>query len=63
MFLKETLLGLPIFSQPQEIFGEDIESQLPVHHQYRPHRQEGSKFHQPRHREEYVELQKRESDI
>uniref|UniRef100_A0A1A9V479 Uncharacterized protein n=3 Tax=Glossina TaxID=44049 RepID=A0A1A9V479_GLOAU len=53
------------------IFGEDIEAQeeVPIHHhhhhhhQQRPPRPEGRALHHQRQREEYVELQKRESDI
>ncbi|XP_037940281.1 uncharacterized protein LOC119673119 [Teleopsis dalmanni] len=48
------------------IFHEDVESQVvPVHqpHTHRPQRPEGRSLHHQRQQEEYLELQKRESDI
>ncbi|XP_030372887.1 uncharacterized protein LOC115622904 [Scaptodrosophila lebanonensis] len=49
---------------PEEVIVGELE---PVHqqhhHQQRPPRPEGRTLHQQRQREEYVELQKRESDI
>lgn len=54
----------------QQVFPDDVvipvEELEPIHlshHQQRPPRPEGRTLHQQRQREEYVELQKRESDI
>jgi len=48
----------------QQGFHEDIESQeVPIHQAQRPPRPEGRSLQQQQQREEYVELQKRESDI
>jgi len=52
------------FHPPAQIFNVDVEAQeVPIHQPQRPPRPEGRSLHQQRQREEYVELQKRESDI
>ncbi|XP_067646864.1 uncharacterized protein wrm1 [Eurosta solidaginis] len=76
--LKDASYFEKLYPKPQ-IFREDIEAQeVPIHHQLqpqsepphshqlqqqRPPRPEGHTLQQQRQREEYVELQKRESDI
>ncbi|KAH8300803.1 uncharacterized protein wrm1 [Drosophila kikkawai] len=54
-----------VFPDDVVIGVDDLEPvhQSPSHQQQRPPRPEGRTLHQQRQREEYVELQKRESDI
>ncbi|KAH8397546.1 hypothetical protein KR222_009109 [Zaprionus bogoriensis] len=52
-----------VFPEDIAIPVDDLEPIHPSHHQQRPPRPEGRSLQHQRQREEYVELQKRESDI